>query len=51
MKTKSKSKLTPKPPNEFEKFKEFTRQLVSIPKDKIDQQEKKSLEKKEKAKR
>jgi hypothetical protein len=38
---KTKVKPNRKKPNEFDKFKEFTRQLVNVPKSKIDEQEKK----------
>jgi len=41
IKTKSKANSQSKSPTEFEKFKEFTRQLVNVPKEKINEQEKK----------
>ena len=52
MKTKLKSKSNNQSA-EFDKFREFTRQLVNVPKSKIDEQEKKyeSQKQKEKANR
>jgi hypothetical protein len=49
MKTKTKSK-TSNQSNQFEKFKSFAQKLIKVPKEEINEQEKKYESKKEKAK-